>query len=88
METTATESAETLLARVNRELEHISDVQHSLARRRVFLQQQATRLRLGVSALEVTTALRAEALAEARRTGLNPARVDRVDFEHDNAARR
>ena len=79
MDPTTTESPEALLARVNRELEHISDVQHSLARRKAFLQQQATRLRLGVSAFEVTLALRAEELAEARRTGLNATGIEDLD---------
>ena len=77
------ESAETLLARVNRELEQISDIQHCLARRRVFLRHQATRLRLGVSALEITLALRAETLAEGRRTRLDSASLNEPQEDRD-----
>jgi hypothetical protein len=67
MERITAQSSEVLLARVNRELERISDTQHRLARRKSFLQQQATRLRLGVSPLEVRVALRAAAIGEEER---------------------
>lgn len=53
------QSSDILLARINRELEKISDAQHRLARRRTLLQEQATRLRLGASPTEVRTALKA-----------------------------
>src|SRR4029078_6959228 len=42
MDRITTQSSEVLLARVNRELEQISDTQHRLARRKLLLQQQAT----------------------------------------------
>lgn len=58
------QSSDVLLARINRELERISEVQHRLARRRTMLQQQATRLRLGASPTEVRFALRAAAATE------------------------
>ena len=70
MDRIAAQSSEVLLARVNRELERISDTQHRLARRRTFLQQQATRLRLGASPIEVRLALRAAALDEEERNRL------------------
>jgi hypothetical protein len=53
------QSSEILLARINRELERISDTQHRLARRKSVLQEQATRLRLGASPTEVRMAIRA-----------------------------
>src|SRR5262249_30262143 len=59
-----THSSDVLLARVNRELEEISDLQHRLARRKAVLQNQATRLRLGASPLEVGFALQASARME------------------------
>ena len=70
MERIAAQSSEVLLARVNRELERISDTQHRLARRRTLLQQQATRLRLGASPIEVRLTLRAAALDEEERNRL------------------
>ena len=70
MDRIAAQSSEVLLARVNRELERISDTQHRLARRRSFLQQQATRLRLGASPIEVRLTLRAAALDEEERNRL------------------
>ena len=82
MERMSMQSTETLLARVNRELERISDVQHTLARRKVFLQRQATNLRLGVSPLEVTLALRTEALAEGERTRLRSGSFNGPDVYH------
>lgn len=47
-----------LCARLNRELEKISDEQHALARRRTALQEAATRLRLGAQADVVLAGLR------------------------------
>jgi hypothetical protein len=73
-------SAEVLLARVNRELERISDAQHHLARKKLYLQEQATRLRLGASPLEVRLQLRAHALGEEER--------DRLSDEWSNDERR
>jgi hypothetical protein len=70
MDRITAQSSEVLLARMNRELERISDVQHRLARRRLVLQQQATRLRLGASPLEVRLTLRAAALDEEERNRL------------------
>jgi hypothetical protein len=65
------QSPDTLLARINHELERISDAQHRLARRKTFLQEQATRLRLGVSPLEIRLTIRAAALREdERRTSM------------------
>ncbi len=52
------QSSDILLARINRELEKISDAQHRLARRKTVLQEQATRLRLGASPTEVRVALK------------------------------
>jgi hypothetical protein len=51
-------SREVLLAWINHRLERISEVQHRLAADRTMLQEQATRLRLGVSADEVRAALK------------------------------
>ena len=48
-----THPAEGVLARVNLEIEKISDLQHRLARQKTLLQEQATRLRLGASPVEV-----------------------------------
>ena len=48
-----THSGEGVLARVNLEIEKISDLQHRLARQKTLLQEQATRLRLGASPAEV-----------------------------------
>lgn len=69
MESLPSHSAEILLARVNRELERISEAQHRLARRKALLQEQATRLRLGASPMEVRLTLEAvtaDALEAAR----------------------
>lgn len=63
-------SSEVLLARVNRELERISDTQHRLARQKLVLQREATRLRLGASPLEVRLTLRATAFGDEERTRL------------------
>jgi hypothetical protein len=63
-------SSEALLAQINRELERISDTQHRLARKRLVLQEQATRLRLGAPAQEVRTALKAAAAEQAERRRL------------------
>ena len=70
MDLVAQQSSEVLLARVNRELEYISDTQHRLARRRLVLQEQATRLRLGASPFEVSLTLRAAAMDEDERNRL------------------
>jgi hypothetical protein len=51
------ESWEILLARINSRLERISEAQHRLACERALLREQATRLRLGVSAAEVRVVL-------------------------------
>ena len=56
LETLAKESS-ALLAQLDHELHRISTVQHELARRKVVLQQQATRLRLGASPAEVSAVL-------------------------------
>ena len=53
MTSLSTHSAEGVLARVNLEIEKISDLQHRLARQKTLLQEQATRLRLGASPAEV-----------------------------------
>ncbi len=71
MDRITAQSSEVLLARVNRELERISDAQHRLARKKLFLQQQATRLRLGASPIEVRLQLRALALGEEERNRLS-----------------
>jgi hypothetical protein len=52
------QSAEELLAWINRQLEVISAKQHRLAHRKMTLQEQATRLRLGASPAMVRLALR------------------------------
>ena len=73
MERIATQSSDVLLARISRELERVSEVQHRLARRRTLLQQQATRLRLGASPSEVRSTLRVAAAAEQEdRRGWEP----------------
>lgn len=69
MDRITAQSSEVLLARVNRELERISDAQHRLARKKLLLQQQATRLRLGASPIEVRLQLRA--LGEEERNRLS-----------------
>jgi len=83
MDRIATQSSEVLLARVNQELERISDTQHRLARRKVVLQQQATRLRLGASPIEVRLTLRAAALGEEERNGIAAAWPEDARAEHD-----
>jgi hypothetical protein len=59
MDRSPEQSSEILLARVNHEMERISEAQHRLARRKALLQEQATRLRLGASATEVRLTLQA-----------------------------
>jgi hypothetical protein len=54
---------ETLLARINREIELISETQHRLARQKALLQEQATRLRLGTAPAAVSVAVQ-EVLAQ------------------------
>ena len=56
-----------MLARIDEELRRISSIQHDLARRRALLQEQATKLRLGVSPLEVSLTLRAAVGIDAGR---------------------
>ena len=60
-------SSEMLLARINRELEKISEVQYQMARRKSVLREQATRLRLGATPGEVRVALRVGAAAQNER---------------------
>jgi hypothetical protein len=57
------QSAEELLAWINRQLELISAKQHRLAHRKNALQEQATRLRLGASPAIVRLALRESSAA-------------------------
>jgi len=64
MERSVAQSSETLLARINHQLEVISEAQHRLARRKLTLQEQATRLRLGASPAEVRQILKDAAAAE------------------------
>jgi hypothetical protein len=52
-------SSDVLLARLNYQVEKISNVQHRLARKKALMQEQITRLRLGVSPAQVRVALRA-----------------------------
>jgi hypothetical protein len=59
----ASQSAEELLAWINRQLEVISAKQHRLAHRKIALQEGATRLRLGASPAMVRLALREAAAA-------------------------
>ena len=86
MDRITTQSSDVLLARVNQELERISDTQHRLARRKLVLQQQATRLRLGASPIEVHLTLRAAAIGEEARNRLASAWSD-DSGEEDNAHR-
>jgi hypothetical protein len=51
-------SRDVLLAWINRRLEVISETQHRLAVERSVLQEQATRLRLGVAAEDVRVVLK------------------------------
>ena len=59
MNRTVTQSSDALLARLNHEVEKISEAQHRLARKKAVLQEQITRLRLGASPTEVRLALKA-----------------------------
>src|SRR5262245_46709419 len=63
-EEAATMDAERLLAKINRELETISQTQHRLARQKALLQEHATRLRLGASPIAVRVALHEAAALE------------------------
>ena len=63
------QSSDVWLARVNRELERISEVQHRLTRRNALLQEQATRLRLGSSPFALGLTLEVEIAAECDDTG-------------------
>lgn len=83
MDRITTQSSDVLLARLNRELERISDTQHRLARQRTMLQQQATRLRLGASPLEVRLTLRAAAIEEEDRNRLTRVWTDLSRDEGD-----
>ena len=62
-------SSEVLLARLNHELERISDAEHRRARQSALLREQITRLRLGASVTEVRFAVKAIAASahEERR---------------------
>jgi len=51
-------SRDVLLAWINHRLEVVSEAQHRLAVNRTVLQEQATRLRLGVAAEDVRVVLR------------------------------
>jgi len=84
MERITEHSSEVLLARVNRELERISDTQHRLARRKIVLQREATRLRLGASPLEVRLTLQVSAFGddEGTRLGSDWSEEPRVDGHH------
>lgn len=84
MDRITAQSSEVLLARVNQELERISDTQHRLARRKLVLQQQATRLRLGASPIEVSLTLRAAAHGEEQRNGISEAWPEDARAEHDD----
>jgi hypothetical protein len=68
--------SDVLLARINRQLEAISDAQHRLARRKALFQEQATRLRLGASPVVVQAAL-----AEASAFGDEPEVWGEAKFE-------
>jgi len=59
-----TMEAEHLLAKINRDLETISQTQHRLARQKALLQEHATRLRLGASPTAVRVALHEAAALE------------------------
>ncbi len=59
------QSAEELLVWINRQLEVISAKQHRLAHRKIALQEQATRLRLGASPAMVRLALREASAASS-----------------------
>jgi hypothetical protein len=54
---TSAVSSDVLLAWINHRLEAVSETQHRLAVERMVLQEQATRLRLGVPAADVEGAL-------------------------------
>jgi hypothetical protein len=71
-------AAETLLARINRQLEEISETQHRLARAKTVLQEQATQLRLGAPALEVRLALRRAGVLDGHETPTPTAVVARA----------
>ena len=60
MDRASSQSSEILLARLNHAVEKISALQHRLARRKAILQEQITRLRLGVSPGEVRLALKGD----------------------------
>ncbi|MBI2205131.1 MAG: hypothetical protein HYU41_14890 [Candidatus Rokubacteria bacterium] len=59
-----------LLARIEWELEKISERQHWLARRKALLREHATLLRLGVSPAEIALTVR-QAAARGRLTSMN-----------------
>jgi hypothetical protein len=83
MDRASTQSSEILLARLNHEVEKISALQHWLARRKAILQEQITRLRLGVSPSQVRLALkgdfgrRRQAAPMERRLGTGAAQAVR-----------
>jgi hypothetical protein len=65
---------ERLLAAIEAEIKNISKLEHTLARTKIVLQEQASRLRLGTNAELVMTSLR---LAVPHETTL--ALIERVD---------
>jgi hypothetical protein len=81
-------NSDVLLARVNRELERISEEQHRLARRKALLQEQATKLRLGASPFEVRFTLRAAMIEQEHRDQLMTAWTEESQEESVAAATR
>jgi hypothetical protein len=65
MDPISAQASEVLLARLNHELEKISEAQHRLAREKVLLQEHVTRLRLGASPTEVRVALKGVSAVDA-----------------------
>jgi hypothetical protein len=63
------QSSDALLARLNHEVEKISDAQHRLARQSALLREQITRLRLGASPAEVRLALKAVSAVDHEKRG-------------------
>ena len=65
-------SRDVLLAWINHRLEVISEAQHRLAVDRAVLQEQATRLRLGVAAEDVRVVLKRAGVLSVRRVVDSP----------------
>jgi hypothetical protein len=83
MDRVAPQSSEVLLARLNHEVERISALQHRLARRKAVVQEQITRLRLGVSPTEVRLALKTIGVGEhenRRRWNADPEPLPRGPY--------